>query len=178
MGWSVILTLNLVFLGLLGYIGTRGVRKLAASEEFALQAIELEGVERASEETIRAWLAPALGGNLFELDLNRVREVVRRDPWVRSAAARRVLPGTMRVTVTERAPAALAVIGGRVHLVDVSGHVIGPAGDGLAENLPVLTGLEEMDDDRLIVVGENHRMVDAAAFAALVKAIRRAMRPG
>jgi cell division protein FtsQ len=148
--WSLILLLNFVFLGVLGYVGLRGVRKLAASGEFALQTIELEGVQRASEKTIRAWLDPALGRNLFELNLDRVREVVRRDPWVRHAAVRRVLPGTLRIAVTERTPAALAVIGGRVHLVDVTGHVIGPAGEGLAENLPVLTGLDGMDDERLI----------------------------
>jgi cell division septal protein FtsQ len=52
--------------------------------------------------------------------------------------------------VTERTPAALAVIRGKAHVVDATGHVIGPAGSELSDNLPVLTGLEGLNREELI----------------------------
>lgn len=148
--WSVIVLLNAAFLAGLGYMGLRGARQLAQSGEFALERVELEGLDRASAEGIRAGLGPWMGHNLFELDLARMEETVRRDPWVLSAAVRRVLPRTLRVTVTERTPTALAVIRGRAHVVDATAHVIGPAGAELSENLPVLTGLEGLKREELI----------------------------
>jgi cell division protein FtsQ len=172
--WSLILLINAAFLGGLAFIGLRGARRLAASGEFDLRRIELEGLRRASEQSIRAGLEPALGRNLFELDLDRVSVVVRHDPWVRGATVRRVLPATLRINVTERTPAALAVIRGQAHLVDNRGHVIGLVGRRLAEDLPVLTGLEEMDDEQLIeALREGTRLIDrlsrlAGPFAEVV----------
>jgi cell division septal protein FtsQ len=148
--WSLVALLNAVFLGGLGYIGLHGVRRVAGADEFALQRIEVEGARRASEEAIRERLKPAMGRSLFDLDLDRVRAVVRRDPWVQRAAVRRVLPRTLRVSVSERTPVALAVIRRRLHVVDGTGHVVGPLREEALNGLPVLTGLERMEDEQLI----------------------------
>jgi cell division septal protein FtsQ len=172
--WAVIVLVNALFVGALGYVGLRVARQLAHSGEFALEHVELEGLDRASEATIRAGLRPLAGQNLFELDLARVEQAVRADPWVLHASVRRVLPRTLRITVTERTPAALAVIRGRAHLVDVTGHVIGPAGAELADNLPVLTGLEGLEKKELIeALRSGVRQLDrldrsAGAFTAAI----------
>ena len=63
-------------------MGLRGARQLARSGEFALEHIELKGVERASEQTLLSALRPLTGTNLFELDLAGVERTVRRDPWI------------------------------------------------------------------------------------------------
>ena len=52
--WSLILLINGAFLGALVFIGLRGAQRLASSEEFALRKIELVGLERASDESIRS----------------------------------------------------------------------------------------------------------------------------
>jgi cell division septal protein FtsQ len=148
--WSVILLINGAFLGTLAFLGMRGVQRLTSSDEFTLRRIELVGLQRTSEESIRLRLAPMIGRNLFDLDLGEVNVVLRNDPWVLDASARRILPRTLRVTVTERKPAALAVIRGVAHIVDRTGHVIGPAGARSADDLPVLTGLDGMPDEELI----------------------------
>lgn len=148
--WSVILLINIAFVGAVGFTGLRAARGLARSGEFALERIEWEGLERASLEIARAGLQPWMGSNLLELDLARVEAIVRLNPWVQSASVRRILPRTLRITVKERTPAALAVIRGRAHVVDATGHVIGPAGADLAENLPVLTGLDGLEREELI----------------------------
>jgi len=148
--WSLIVLINLAFFGAVGFIGLRAARGLARSGEFALERVEWEGLERASLDVARAGLRSWMGSNLLELDLARVEAIVRQDPWVRSAAVRRVLPRTLRITVEERTPAALALIHGRAHVIDADGHVIGPAGADLSENLPVLTGLDGLEREELI----------------------------
>jgi cell division protein FtsQ len=76
-----------------------------------------------------------------ELALDEVAIAATRDPWVKAASVKRILPGTLRVTVTERTPGALAVIGGSVYVVDDGGFVMGPAGPDLPFDFPLLVGL-------------------------------------
>ena len=147
--WSLILAVNLLIGGVLLYGTARGVRSLAASSEFSLERIEIAGARRASAERIRNDLHLYLGRNVFEVSLHEVGAVVRRDPWVLGASVKRVLPDRLRVTLRERSPRAMAVIGGVVHLVDSTGYVIGPTGLAMADDLPVLTGLDRYRDDAL-----------------------------
>jgi cell division protein FtsQ len=140
--WTLIVTVNLLIGGVLVHAILRGVRSVTASPEFSLERIELVGVERASGERIRQALRPYLERNLFEVRLLEVGAVARRDPWVLATSVKRVLPDTLRVTLRERTPTAVAVIGGVAHLVDATGYVIGPSGPGRDDDLPVLTGLE------------------------------------
>jgi cell division protein FtsQ len=147
--WSVILTVHLLIGGVLLYGALRGVRSLSTSSEFSLERIEVAGARRASVDGIQLALQPYLARNLFEVNLLEVGAVAQRDPWVLGTSVKRVLPGTLRVTLRERTPAALAVIGGVVHLVDSTGYVIGPSGPGLTDDMPVLTGLDRYQDEAL-----------------------------
>ena len=147
--WSVILAVQLLIGGVLFHGAVRGVRALSASPEFALERIEVEGARRASVEGIRRSLGPYLDRNLFEVDLLEVGAMAQRDPWVLATSVKRVLPDSLRVTLQERTPAALALIGGVVHLVDSTGYVIGPSGPGATDDLPVLTGLDRYRDEAL-----------------------------
>ena len=167
--WSVILLVNGAFLGALLFIGARGMERLTSSSQFALREVELHGVQRASAEAIRGRVAGAIGGNLFDLELEQVARAVRQDPWVRDVSVRRVLPRTLRVAVIEREPAALAVINGVVHVVDPTGHVIGPVGSRPIDDLPVLTGLEKMTDPELVqALREGARLVARLRESATV----------
>jgi cell division protein FtsQ len=148
--WTSILLINGLLAGVLIFAGVRAVRHLKGSAEFAVENIELVGVERASSESIHAVLASWVGRSLLEMDLARIEDVVKGDPWVLRSSVKRVLPGTLRISVVERRPAALAVIAGIVHVIDETGFVIGPAGGGTATDLPVLTGLDGHDRESLI----------------------------
>jgi cell division protein FtsQ len=94
-------------------------------------------------------MAPFIGQNLLELNLNEIAAISSRDPWVRGSSAKRVLPDTLRIQLNERRPAALALIGGVAHLVDGTGYVIGDTGPGRSDDLPVLTGLSRSSDGEL-----------------------------
>jgi len=148
--WSGIVVLNLAVAGLLIYGGSRSFRRLAQSEIFSLERIEVEGAQRVETKKIEAELARYIGHNMLDLDLAEIQAATVRDPWVRTSTVKRVLPGTLRVTLDERAPSALAIIDGVVHLVDDGGFVIGPSGPRISDDLPVLTGLDDLSDARLI----------------------------
>ena len=69
---------------------------------------------------------------MIDLDLGGARAAIERLPWIATARVRRSWPDTVIVTVTERAPAAVA--GGM--LVDPSGRVLSVA-PGFAPLVPV-----------------------------------------
>lgn len=149
MRFSLILAVNGIVITALYLSAEKTVDYLTTTAEFGVNKIDVRGVERASAEAIDARLGSYVGRNLLDLDLEHIEAEVQSDPWVRRAAVRRVLPGTLQVRVEERSPAAVAIIAGRPHLIDSTGYVIGPALDGKDDRLPVLSGLEKLDDASL-----------------------------
>jgi cell division protein FtsQ len=109
----------------------------------SVEHVVVEGAER-SAESIRERLASFVGQNIVDLNLYEAAVVASNEPWVLSASAKRVLPRTLHVTVVERRPAVVAVIGGVAYVVDTTGYVVGRK-HGELPHLPVLTGLDELD---------------------------------
>ena len=81
---------------------------------------------RGGADSIRNRFASYVGKNIVDVNLYEVAAVAKSDPWVLDASAKRILPRTLRVTVTERFPAAVAVIDGAGYVVDTTGYVVGP----------------------------------------------------
>ncbi len=144
--WAGVAAVNLAVLGLLAYSGSRAVRHLTTSPEFALSKLRVEGACAATTERVRASLAKLEGRNLPELELAWVTDRVRRDPWVMDCTAKRVFPHTLRVVVTEREPWVWARIGVQSYIVDRTGTLIAPVEPGASSALPVLTGLDRLTD--------------------------------
>ena len=148
--WAALTLAHLAIGGVLLFAGVRIFLQVTTTKEFALQRIEVDGTHRAPADSIRDRLAPFMGRNLLDLNLHEVGRLASRDPWVENASAKRILPDTLRVTVTELRPAAIAVIQGVAHIVDTHGYVIGASGSGVADDLPVLTGLDGLEEQRLV----------------------------
>jgi cell division protein FtsQ len=148
--FSMLALAQLALAGVLVLAGARAFLLVTGASEFDLVRIEIEGAARADEGAIRDRLAPLLGHSILDLRLAEVVTTTLRDPWVREASARRLFPGTLRIRITERKPRALALIGGVSHVVDGTGFVIQPSGPGAADDLVVLTGLDDLADQALI----------------------------
>jgi cell division protein FtsQ len=129
--------------------GSHAVEQIKSQGGLTLQRIEVEGAVRGGDASIRHRLASYVGQNLVDLSLYEVARVASSDPWVLSASAKRVLPGTLRVTVVERHPAAVAVIDGTAYVVDTTGYVVSPLKDDAFARLPVITGLDGFDREGL-----------------------------
>jgi len=142
--------------------GSHAVEQFKNGGGFTVERIEVEGAVRGGAASIQDLLARYAGRNLVDLNLYDVAAVAASDPWVLRASAKRVLPGTLYVTVAERHPAAVAVIDGTAYVVDTTGYVVGRLRPGAFERLPVLTGLDRYDRPAL-----------AAALVRGVRAIAR-----
>lgn len=140
-----LLLIQLVIAAILFFAGLRGFERLLDSRMFAIDSVDLGGTRRAARERILADLTTFEGRNLFHLDLAEVAAAVERDPWVMEASIKRVMPGTLRIRIEERRPCAIALLAHQPYLVDCIGHVMGPVGPALFEDLPVLTGLENLE---------------------------------
>ena len=140
-----------VALGIIGtalfQAGEHALERLRSTDDLAVEKIEIDGAERAGPEAIRGRLSGYIGRNIVDLNLYEVAAEAAADPWVLEASAKRILPGTLRVTVVERRPSAVARIDGRFYLVDDTGYIVGP---GRFEGLPVLVGLDGLDRGTLV----------------------------
>ncbi len=71
---------------------------------FAIQEIDVQTDGIISREQLRAWTGVKLGENLFAVDLQNVKRFLKLNSLIQDAAVDRLLPGTLRVRVTEREP--------------------------------------------------------------------------
>jgi len=140
--WTGIVAANLAIGAVLVATGASVARHFATSDELAVREIVVEGTSATTPDSVRAVLHDYFGRNLVELALDEVAAAATKDPWVKQASVKRILPGTLRVTVSERTPGALALLGGSVYVVDDGGVVMGPAGPELPYDLPLLVGLD------------------------------------
>lgn len=78
-----------------------------------------------------------VAGGYFNVDVERVREVVEQLPWVNKASVRRVWPDTLSVSVVEQKPVAISKVAG---LINSNGDVFKPLNKIVPNSLPVFDG--------------------------------------
>jgi cell division protein FtsQ len=106
----------------------------------AVRNVDVKGARQVSTADVRAVARVGHGAALVTLDRGAVARRVEALPWVARASVTKHLPGTVRITVTERTPSAWARVqpspGSEVALVDATGRVLALAAappDGLPE---------------------------------------------
>jgi cell division protein FtsQ len=117
---------------------------LTHSPRFNLKRIAFTPTDHVPQAELLRIAGRYRGRNIFRVDLaaiEREREQVR---WVRSAMLKRVLPDRLFCAVEERLPKGLALLNGRVHLIDEEGAPIDlHTGKGVRGSAPIFTGLDE-----------------------------------
>jgi hypothetical protein len=138
------LALKLLLAVAFGVILFIGYQRAASASFFRVASVDVGGERRASRKAIEETVAGAAADGVWRADLEEISRRVRRLPWVRTAVVTRVLPGQLRVRVTEREPRVIArVSSGRFVWVADDGVALGPANpDG--EDFTV-RGIEEAD---------------------------------
>ena len=100
---------------------------------FTVTRVVLEGVPETRRAEAEAATDRCIGQPLLFVDLDGPVSALSAAPWVERATARRVVPGTIQITVTARPPVALARKGDELWAIDAAGTLLGPhAGKGLA----------------------------------------------
>src|SRR6186997_1004900 len=100
--------ISAILLAAITVLGFTGYQTATASDFFGLRNVDIRGNERTPAEDIRRVVtASAQKPGVWNADLADIRAKLEKFPFVRSAAVSRVLPGSIRVNVTERVPAAV-----------------------------------------------------------------------
>jgi cell division protein FtsQ len=140
-------------------------RYLHSSPRFALRVIEVNGVSRLTPHQVAKRAGLEAGLNIFTIDVDHAAIAAESDPWVEKATVEKNLPDTVRVTIVEREPRALAAVQGQLYLIDASGEIFKELRDGDPIDLPVVTGVtgEEIAKDREAVRTRLRRALDIAS---------------
>jgi len=142
--WVYITLISLVALIVL--VGSvMAYSKVTGSQLFVLKEIELQGAKRAAPKELLRVLEPYKSKNLWQLDLQIIREAIEKNPWVFEADVSRVLPDSLRVTVHEREPVApWHSPQGAIVWVDREARSLGELDFNQVQNVPpIINGLEE-----------------------------------
>ena len=124
------------------YLVYRAADLVLASDAVMVSKITVSGNSRMSRGEVLAVLADVRGANMITLDLERWQRKLLDSPWVADAAIRRVFPGTLAVTISERHPMAIGRVNGRLYLIDREGAIIDEFGPNYADfDLPIVDGL-------------------------------------
>jgi hypothetical protein len=110
----------------LAVLALGGVLVLKLHPRFAVKRIVLEGVPEARRAEAEEVTDGLLGRPLLFVDLDGAVEGLAKRPWVARAAARRLVPDTLVVTVEARPAVALARHGSDLWTVDGGGLWLGP----------------------------------------------------
>jgi cell division protein FtsQ len=128
------------------------------NSEFAVQHVEVKTDGVIAPDQLRRWSGVKLGDNLIALDLTAVKRNLELVSTIGSVSIERILPRTLKISVTERDPVAQVNIpradsSGRIAVavfqLDADGYVMQPLDPRLCviplaqvnDQLPVVTGL-------------------------------------
>jgi cell division protein FtsQ len=101
--------------------------------------IRVSGARHTSAEEIARVAGLDSSDNLLLVSTSSIAAEAGRLPWVKTAQVERKLPGTVKVTVSERRPSLILPAGGRRWLVDKDGRVLSEARG--SHDLPVIAGM-------------------------------------
>ncbi len=150
------------------YGGYTAVDFLLHARLLQVSQLVVQGNQRLSTGEVLATLDGLRGENIATVDLDAWRQKLLKSPWVAHAEFRRVLPSTILIELSERAPIGIGRLGRELYLVDASGTIIDQYGPHYAEfDLPIIDGLDSPP-------GEGGPLIDAdraALVARLIQAV-------
>lgn len=124
--------LAVLVVGALGMVGYRALDRIGA---FDVHRVAVVGAPRAAGDVRAAALGAVGDRSLLTVDADAVAAAVAGLPTIRSAAADRAFPNTLRLRVVPERAVAIAPSAGGAVVLSATGRVMGPARQG---RLPVV----------------------------------------
>lgn len=124
------------------------VEKLRDPLAFPIRRVTVDGDFRyLAPANLRKTVSGAVRGGFFHVDVQRVRETLLDEPWVREATVQRLWPDTLHVSIVEQQPVAYW---GEHALLNDAGDIFAPARASFPAGLirldgPVGTELEMLE---------------------------------
>ncbi|MGE3274592.1 MAG: cell division protein FtsQ/DivIB [Vicinamibacterales bacterium] len=163
----------LALAGLAAYGAWRGTELVASAPALAVKTVAVRGHSRLSTGEVLALVDGLKGRNILTVRLEDWRQRLLGSAWVEDAALRRVLPGTVDVSIQERQPMGIARLGRALYLVDAHGVIVDEYGPNYADlDLPIIDGLAAP------APGEGASIVDEARAALAARVLASLAGPG
>ena len=124
---------------------------------FQLSNISITGNGRISNEDVLAAAGIEERTNIFACNMTDMGRKIEEIPWVRDVSLKKILPDTLMINVTERAPFALINLG-EFYYLDEEGYIFAVADSDNGLDYPVLSGVDKgglLDGD-----GETFAMIE------------------
>jgi len=112
---------------------------------FAVAQIDVDGNRRLPRTEILQWAGVHEGMSAWDAAPRTLRLRLQQHPWIARVRVQREFPRRVMITVQERHPVAIAQLT-ELHYVDGSGHLLGPLRDDDSRDLPIITGVNAVDD--------------------------------
>lgn len=126
-----------------------GYRTVTASAFFDVRAIEVRGANRSPKDDIeRIARAYTEKSGVWNADLKEIKDEVEKIALVKTAVVSRVLPDSVRVSVTERVPRAVVRVDAGDFWVDDDAVMLAQVGKDEARPPFVLRGWDEAKNDK------------------------------
>ncbi|MBF0180828.1 MAG: FtsQ-type POTRA domain-containing protein [Magnetococcales bacterium] len=119
----------------------QGWEMLKLADLFPLQKIHVRGLVNTSRKDAFLAMETPKGTNLLSIDPEKIRSRLLSLPWIHSVQVKRVFPGTLTISLTEKNAACLGRMGERLMVMDEYGKPIKPFEVGDPLLLPVITPL-------------------------------------
>ncbi len=153
----------LIFIGIVA-----GVYIFLRSDYFSIKEIRVEGNTYYTDEEVIGLAKARTGSNIiFSPGIKEMKERLEKEPYFGDVDISRKLPGTIKITVTERAQTAAVLYGDSYIVIDKAGTVLRKT--DIDPQLTVLTGLtiskmnvgEAMEVEESDSLATTLRMLDA-----------------
>lgn len=132
------------------------VTAVGRAPELSVHRVMVDGNVQLSDGEILEFLGLSRGANILSLDLEDVRTKLLRSAWIREVEVDRVLPATLILRISERAPVAVAVLD-ELYLLAEDGTILDQLSPRYeTSDLVLARGLRDDDalvDDRLELAG-------------------------
>lgn len=110
---------------------------------FRLERIEVAGkLRHLTRDEVVALAGARTGDSILGIRLQRVGEILGKNPWVDQVKVHRYFPNTLAIEIVEREPVAILNMGYLYYLSN-RGEVFKPLTSGDKLDYPVVTGLSE-----------------------------------
>lgn len=100
------------------------------SQPFKLRRVEIAGNTRIPKEELAAASGLQRGSHLLKISTTDVALRVEEVPWVYRAKVERIIPSKIRITITEREPAAQVIVPAGTFLADEAGVLLNSPSTG------------------------------------------------
>jgi cell division septal protein FtsQ len=94
------------------------------SDRFHLQTITFHGCKQSDPKQLEKIIRRDFPTNILRIDLQRLEKKLGKDPWIKSAEIRRILPSDLVIYIQERSPSAILELNGELMLADSDGTLL------------------------------------------------------